>query len=119
MATSNSPTRGQSNSPRQDGVDYGFRGVFDLAVLDFLLIGCLASEARQAEGSVGERWSSHGPRRGRPQAWPVGGWLVHRGRELAGLRRSLCALAGSGLLGQLIGLLAGRSWAVGGAERQA
>ena len=26
MATSNSPTCGHSNSPRQDGVDYGFRG---------------------------------------------------------------------------------------------
>ena len=56
MATSNSPTFGQSNSPRQDGqiisflvclVLASFLGKFSLAFLDFLN-RCLASEARQA-----------------------------------------------------------------------
>jgi len=41
--------------------------------------GCSASAARQAV--VGERWSSHGPRRGHPQARTVGGWFVHGGRD--------------------------------------
>ena len=35
--------------------------------------GCPTSGARQAVGGVGERWSSHEPRRGHPQARPVDG----------------------------------------------
>ena len=34
----------------------------------------------RSKACVGERWASHGPRRGRPQACPVDGWLVHGGR---------------------------------------
>ena len=34
------------------------------------------------EACVGERWARREPRRGRPQARPVGGRLVHGGREL-------------------------------------
>ena len=50
--------------------------------------GCSASAARQAVGGVvGERWSSHGPCRGHPQARTVGGWFVHGGRdEHAGMK---------------------------------
>lgn len=43
--------------------------------------GCSASAARQAVGGSRERWSSHGPRRGHPQARTVGGWFVHGGRD--------------------------------------
>ena len=43
--------------------------------------GCSASAARQAGGGAGERWSSHGPCKGQPQARTVGGWFVHGGRD--------------------------------------
>ena len=43
--------------------------------------GCSASAARQAGGGAGERWSSHGPCKGHPQARPVGGWFVHGGPD--------------------------------------
>ena len=46
-----------------------------------------ASEARQAVGSGQERCSDHEFRRGHPRARPVGGWLVHGGREGQGVRR--------------------------------
>ena len=68
MATSNSPTCGHSNSPRQDGGIMGFGAVFDTAVLDSFINGCLASEARQAvgigRGAVGKPRTPQGPSTG-------------------------------------------------------
>ena len=43
--------------------------------------GRSASAARQAGGGAGERWSSHGPCKGQPQARTVGGWFVHGGPD--------------------------------------
>lgn len=50
------------------------------------------SGKRSASGrrrSAGERWTSHGPRRGRPQTCPVGGWLVHGARGRWSVSRGL------------------------------
>jgi len=109
VATSNSPTCGHSNSPGRTGRIMGCRSpsvliatcevggaclrwVQSLVWLGgrwprgwlFSFFNRLLGQAKRVrpEASAGERWSSHGPRRGRPQAGPVGGWLVHRGREL-------------------------------------
>jgi hypothetical protein len=51
-------------------------------------LDCFFNEVGQAkrvrpEASLGERWASRESRRDRPQARPVGGRLVHGGRELA------------------------------------
>jgi len=73
MATPNCSTYGRSNCSRQD---HGIVGLF----VFFLerLFGKRSASGRRRE--AGERWASHARRRGRPQACPVGGWLVHGGR---------------------------------------
>ena len=83
MATSNSPTCGHSNSPRHDPAVDGRRGCLFPGSSNRLLG---QAERVRPEASAGERWSSYGPRRGRPQACPVDGWLVHRGRGLPPIR---------------------------------
>ena len=83
MATSNSPTCGHSNSPRHDPADDGRKGCLFPGSSNRLLG---QAERVRPEASAGERWSSYGPHRGRPQACPVGGWLVHRGRGLPPIR---------------------------------
>ena len=59
------------------------------------------------EASAGDRWSSHGPRRGRPQAGPVDGGLVHHGRVCLQSVEGVSALADLSLRCHLTGQDAG------------
>ena len=92
------PPRGRGPMPRswrrwafgQDGKHAGGANgsaafVLVLHCVNTYKNGCSASEARQAVGGgrgAGSGGHRHVPRRGHPQACPVGGWLVHGGRDM-------------------------------------
>lgn len=59
-----------------------------------------ASGRRRLSGSGGHR---HAPRRGHPQACPVGGWLVHGGRDMHAAVKHNRPAAGRGVSIELLG----------------
>ncbi len=103
MATSNSSTCGHPKLLQAGRSKYRWFQEFGLGsrsagcwrwVWVLRSIGVGQAKRVRPEASAGERWASHEPRRGCPQARPVGRWLVHGGRACRGRWRACMAWCG-------------------------